>query len=79
MEIFASGFGGNEVGSVHHFAFAVDNVDEHLVKCRKAGYEVTTEAKDLVLAAKGPDALPARIGFVRGPVGESVEFFLEKV
>ena len=69
LEIFAS-------GAIRHFALRTDRVDDCIAAVRKAGYAITVEPKDIVIAAN--PAFPARIAFCIGPVGEEIEFFQEK-
>ena len=76
LEIFANGADRPESGALRHLAFAVENTDVCIEAVRKAGYEITMEPRELLIASEPP--LPARIGFCIGPVGEEVEFFQEK-
>lgn len=73
LEIFASAKDCPGEGSLRHLAFAVDSVDECIAAVREAGYKITIEPKDIVIASNPP--YPARIGFCIGPVGETIEFF----
>lgn len=57
-------------GPLMHFALATSDARAAIEHVRRAGYEVTVEAKDLDL---GP--LKVTIAFFNGPSGESVEFF----
>lgn len=70
VEIFSDGAGRLQKGVVRHFAFETDDVDACVKAVSAAGYEIFIEPKDIVL-----DALPARIAFCRGPLGEEIEFF----
>jgi glyoxylase I family protein len=76
LEIFANGPDLPEQGPLRHIAFATADVDTCIEAVRAAGYKVTIEPKDIVIAANPP--YPARIGFCIGPVGEEVEFFTVK-
>ena len=76
MEIFANGDGYPGQGAIRHMAFAVKDVDGCVAAVREAGYEITTEPKDIVIGSVPP--YPARIAFCIGPVGEEIEFFAEK-
>lgn len=71
MEIFANGEDYSGQGSMRHIAFEVDDVDSYTEAARKAGYKITMEPNDIVIAGD----YPARIAFCIGPVGEEVEFF----
>lgn len=77
MEIFASGESYPGQGAIRHMAFAVKDVDACVEAVRAAGYEITIEPKDIVIASNPP--YPARIAFCIGPVGEEIEFFAEKL
>lgn len=76
MEIFNNGDSHLGLGVIRHFAFATDNVDEIVERARKNGHEVIIEPKDIVIASN-PE-LPARIAFLRGPMGEEIELFCER-
>ncbi len=75
LEIFASGDPLSQ-GAIRHFALRTDRVDDCIAAVRKAGYAITVEPKDIVIASN--PAFPARIAFCIGPVGEEIEFFQEK-
>ena len=75
LELFASG-GPLPDGVYSHLAFAVKDVDACVEAVRRAGYPITTEPKDVVIAAEEP--YPARLAFCRGPGNEEIEFFCEK-
>ena len=76
LEIFANGTDLPGQGALRHLAFAVENVDDCVNAVRAAGYEITIEPKDIVIASTPP--YPARIAFCIGPVGEEIEFFKVK-
>lgn len=76
MEIFSRGKVSGSYGAVHHIALATDDVDGCVEAVRAAGYEITMEPKEIVIASC-PE-FPARIAFCVGPVGESIEFFCER-
>lgn len=76
LEIFSNAADVLSEGALRHIAFAVESVDVCVEAVRSAGYEITMEPKDIVIASEPP--FPARIAFCTGPVGESVEFFTEK-
>ena len=73
MEIFDNAEDKPGQGDIRHFALAVDDVDACVKAVSEAGYEVFVEPKDVSLGA-----MPARIAFCYGPVGEEIEFFCEK-
>lgn len=73
LEIFSNGTEYPGQGALRHLAFEVENTDACIQAVRAAGYTVTREPADLVIASAPP--CPIRIGFCIGPVGEEVEFF----
>ena len=76
LEINDNGAANLPQGSIHHFALLTDDVDECVRIVREAGYEITTEPSNVTLPhAEG--AMPIRMAFCKGPVGEDVEFFAE--
>lgn len=76
LEIFANAPDRLGAGALRHLAFEVKNTDVCLEAVREAGYKVTMEPTDIVIASEPP--YPARIAFCIGPVGEEVEFFQVK-
>ena len=74
LEIFASGKKLPQ-GAIRHFALQTSDPDACIQAVRDAGYTVTVEPKDIVIASQPP--FPARIAFCIGPVGEEIEFFQE--
>ena len=76
LEIFANAKDKLGSGALRHMAFEVDNTDACVAAVRAAGYEITMEPTDIVIASEPP--YPARIAFCIGPVGEEVEFFQVK-
>ena len=75
LEIFASGKKLPQ-GAIRHFALRTERVDDCIAAVRAAGYPITVEPKDIVIASNPP--FPARIAFCTGPVGEQIEFFQEQ-
>ncbi len=73
LEIFANAPDRLGAGALRHLAFEVEDTDVCLEAARAAGYKVTMEPTDIVIASDPP--YPARIAFCIGPVGEEVEFF----
>ncbi|MBQ6395812.1 MAG: VOC family protein [Atopobiaceae bacterium] len=76
VELFARGKELDGNGSVNHFALTAPDVDAAVAAVREAGYPITVEPKDVVIASEPP--FPIRIAFYKGPCGESVELFCEK-
>lgn len=75
LEIFASGKKLPQ-GAIRHFALRTERVNDCVAAVRAAGYPITVEPKDIVIASNPP--FPARIAFCTGPVGEQIEFFQER-
>lgn len=73
LEIFANGTEELPEGNIRHFALETDDVEACVRAVRAAGYQITVEAVDKVIASNPP--FPIRIAFCIGPVGESLEFF----
>ena len=76
LEVFSNGAEALPQGVWQHIALATDDVDACVKAVREAGYAITMEPTDIVIASEPP--LPARIAFCIGPMGEEIEFFCEK-
>ena len=76
FEIFANGDDKTGEGGLRHVALATSDTDTCVKLVREAGYEITMEPTDIVIASPVP--YPARIAFCNGPAGEIVEFFCVK-
>ena len=76
LEVFSNGDEALPQGVWQHIALATDDVDACVKAVSEAGYAITVEPKDIVIASEPP--LPARIAFCIGPMGEEIEFFCEK-
>ena len=76
LQIFANAKEYPGQGALRHMALDVENTDACIEAVRAAGYKVTMEPTDIVIASEPP--YPARIAFCIGPVGEEVEFFQVK-
>lgn len=76
LEIFSNETEPYSKGVWQHIALATEDVDACVKAVRDAGYEITMEPKDIVVACQPP--VPARIAFCVGPMGEEIEFFHEK-
>ncbi len=76
IEVFTNAKESLEQGAIRHFAFAVDDTDACIRMVKAAGYPVTVEPKDVVIASNPP--FPIRVAFCIGPVGEEIEFFQER-
>lgn len=75
IEIFDDCEGLGQKGTIAHFAFAMESVDECVKAVMEAGYEIIKEPKEIVIPSK-PE-YPAKIAFCKGPLGEEIEFFQE--
>jgi glyoxylase I family protein len=73
LELFANAPDTLSAGALRHMALEVEDTDVCIEAVRAAGYKVTMEPTDIVIASDPP--YPARIAFCVGPVGEEVEFF----
>ena len=69
IEIFNNGTEKLQKGVIRHFAFAVDDIEACTKAVAEAGYEVFISPKDIGFAI---------IAFCYGPLGEEIEFFVEK-
>lgn len=75
LEIFASGKKLPQ-GAIRHFALRTERVDDCVAAVRAAGYPITVEPKDIVIAIpirRSPQEL-----LWHRPGGEQIEFFQEK-
>lgn len=76
LEIFNNGKEQLPQGTIRHFALAVDDVDYYADEVRRAGYQILSGPLDIGIPTDPP--YPARIAFVKGPIGEEIELFCEK-
>lgn len=76
LEIFNNGEGIKTKGALRHIAFSTDDVDEMAKKVKDAGYEVFIEPKEITMRSE-PE-FHARMSFCFGPLGEEIEFFMER-
>lgn len=76
IEIFTTGGGVKTTGAVCHFALETDDVDGMAARVKAAGYEVFKGPDDRVIPST-PE-FPLRMAFCYGPLGEEVEFFMER-
>ena len=76
LEIFNNGEGIKTKGALRNIAFATDDVDEMAKKVKDAGYEVFIEPKEITMRSE-PE-FHARMSFCFGPLGEEIEFFMER-
>ena len=76
VEVFTNAEGTHSLGAIRHMALLTDDVDEITAKVKAAGYEVFIEPNDKVIASNPP--YPIRMAFCYGPLGEQIEFFMER-
>ena len=76
LEIFTNADGTHCLGAIRHLALLTDDVDEIVAKVKAAGFEVFIEPNDKVIASNPP--YPIRMAFCYGPLGEQVEFYMER-
>jgi glyoxylase I family protein len=73
IEIFAGGNADQPQAGWFHIALRTDDVDAITAVALKAGATIFVEPKDVTLQSKPPT--PVRLAFVKGPDGETIEFF----
>ena len=71
IEVFHNGEKSPK-GTIRHFALSVTDAKVLTERVRSAGYDVITEPKEICLSH-----IKAIISFVKGPLGEEIEFFQE--
>lgn len=76
IEVFTNGEGQHCQGVIRHVALLTDDVDGTIELVRNAGYQVTVEPDNRVIASQPP--YPLRMAFCIGPLGEEVELFCER-
>ena len=76
VEVFTDAEEQLSQGAIRHFAFKTSNVEKCIETVRAAGYKITVEPKDLLIPSD-PELL-VHVAFCIGPVGEEIEFFIEK-
>ena len=68
VEVFTNAEEELPQGSIRHFAFKTNDVDQCVKIVRESGYQITLEPKDVVIASNPP--FPIRVAFCIGPVCE---------
>ena len=76
LEIFTNAEGTRSLGAIRHMALLSDDVDEIAAKVKAAGYDLFIEPNDKVIGSNPP--YPIRMAFCYGPLGEQVDFFMER-
>jgi glyoxylase I family protein len=68
------------IGPIIHFALRTTRVDAAMAHLKGMGYKITLEPKDVTIkSTNGLGDVSARIAFVEGPNGESVELLQNTV
>ena len=76
LEIFTNAVGTHTLGAIRHLALLTDDVDEIAAKIKAAGYDLFIEPNDKIIPSDPP--YPIRMAFCYGPLGEQVEFYMER-
>ena len=76
IEIFTNADGAHRLGDIRHFALLTDDVDEIAAKVKAAGYDLFIEPNDRDIPSD--PVYPIRMAFCYGPLGEQVEFYMER-
>ena len=76
LEIFTNAEGTHTLGAIRHLALLTDDVDEIVAKVKAAGYDLFIEPNDKVIPSDPP--YPIRMAFCYGPLGEQIEFYMER-
>ena len=61
---------------LEHFAFLVDDIDGIIKSAEAAGYEVIHYPQEQTIECEAPYDITW--AFIRGPLGEEVELFVER-
>ena len=76
LEIFTNADGTHCLGAIRHMALLTDDVDEIAAKVKAAGYDLFIEPNDRDIPSD--PVYPIRMAFCYGPLGEQVEFYMER-
>ena len=76
IEIFVGADKLRSKGIIEHFAFLVDDIDEIIKDVEDAGYEIINYPHEQTIECEVPYHITW--AFVRGPLGEEVELFVER-
>ena len=76
LEIFTNADGTHCLGAIRHMALLTDDVDEIATKVKAAGYVLFIEPNDRDIPSD--PVYPIRMAFCYGPLGEQVEFYMER-
>ena len=76
LEIFTNADGTHCLGAIRHIALLTDDVDEIAAKVKAAGYDLFIEPNNKDIPSD--PVYPIRMAFCYGPLGEQVEFYMER-
>ena len=76
LEIFTNAEGTHALGAIRHLALLTDDVDEIAAKVKAAGYDLFIEPNNKDIPSN--PTYPIRMAFCYGPLGEQVEFYMER-
>ena len=76
LEIFTNADGTHCLGAIRHMALLTDDVDEIAAKVKAAGYDLFIEPNNKDIPSD--PVYPIRMAFCYGPLGEQVEFYMER-
>ncbi len=76
LEIFTNADGTHCLGAIRHMALLTDDVDEIAAKVKAAGYDLFIEPNDRDIPSD--PVYQIRMAFCHGPLGEQVEFYMER-
>ena len=76
LEIFTNAEGTHCLGAIRHMALLTDDVDEIAAKVKAAGYDLFIEPNDRDIPSD--PVYPISMAFCYGPLGEQVEFYMER-
>ena len=76
LEIFTNADGTHCLGAIRHMALLTDDVDGIAAKVKAAGYDLFIEPNNKDIPSD--PVYPIRMAFCYGPLGEQVEFYMER-
>ena len=76
LEIFTNADGTHCLGAIRHMALLTNDVDEIAAKVKAAGYDLFIEPNNKDIPSD--PVYPIRMAFCYGPLGEQVEFYMER-
>ena len=76
LEIFTNAEGTHCLGAIRHLDLLTDDVDEIAAKVKAAGYNLFIEPNNKDIPSN--PTYPIRMAFCYGPLGEQIEFYMER-